>query len=335
MRYNLVLLVLALLKGSCSSAGDSRDDKSVYTVETATDTTMETRLTTNHLVQDIIKHKAFKGFGNLLLPLDNNTVYYNTRISNISSTMPYHSAVNPEEIISAVNHLIEEVNNGKTIFYNFYDEEQKKQDSTKKNTGLFFYRGDPDAPFAIICPGGGFSYVGSLHEGLPLASEISKKKLNAFVIRYRIGSEQWATEDFANAIRFIFKNATSLKVGTNNYSLWGASAGARMVGNLVHKGAERFFTGKYPKPVTAVIAYTGQSTYDKDFPPTFITVSADDRIASVATVDKRVQNLKNAGVTVVYERHKNAGHGFGLGTGTDAEGWLDKAVDFWRRQMNK
>lgn len=335
MRYYLVLLVLALLNARCSSAGDSRHDKSVYRVETATDTTMETRLTTNHLVQDIARHKAFRGFGDLLLPLDNNTAYYNTRISNISSTMPYHSAVKPEEIVNAVNHLIEEVNNGKNIFYNFYDEEQKKQDSTKKNTGLFFYRGDPDAPFAILCPGGGFSYVGSLHEGFPLASEISKKKLNAFVIRYRIGSEQWATEDLANAIRFIFKNVTSLKVGTNNYSLWGASAGARMVGNVVHQGTERFFTDKYPKPVTAVIAYTGQSTYDKDFPPTFITVSADDRIASAATVDKRVQNLKNVGVTVVYERYKNAGHGFGLGAGTDAEGWLDKAVDFWRRQMGK
>ena len=26
-------------------------------------------------------------------------------------------------------------------------------------------------------------------------------------------------------------------------------------------------------------------------------------------------------------------HGFGLGTGTAAEGWLDNAVEFWERQM--
>ncbi|MDQ3803227.1 MAG: hypothetical protein M3416_05165 [Acidobacteriota bacterium] len=45
-----------------------------------------------------------------------------------------------------------------------------------------------------------------LHEGLPLASEISKKGLNAFVIRYRI-SEQDATEDLAAAIAFVFRNA--------------------------------------------------------------------------------------------------------------------------------
>ena len=26
---------------------------------------------------------------------------------------------------------------------------------------------------------------------------------------------------------------------------------------------------------------------------------------------------------------QSAGHGFGLGTGTDAEGWLDEAGSFW------
>ena len=63
---------------------------------------------------------------------------------------------------------------------------------------MFLFRGKPGAPFVIICPGGGFSFLGSLYEGLPLAQEISKKNLNAFVIRYRIGSEQSATEDLEN-----------------------------------------------------------------------------------------------------------------------------------------
>jgi len=315
MNYKALILLLSILAGG--------------------DTTMNTHLTKEHFVQDIARHPAFKGFGDLLLPLDNNSAYYATRINNIASTMPYHNAVNAGDVVNALNHLIDEVNRGKTVFYNFYDEDQKKQDSTKKYTGLFFYRGDPDAPFAIICPGGGFSYVGSLHEGFPLASQISRKRLNAFVLRYRIGSEQWATEDLANAIRFILRNAASLRVATNNYSLWGGSAGARMVGNIAQQGTEAFGAGRYPRPVTAVIAYTGQSSYDKGFPATFITVSADDRIASVTTVDRRVQNLKNAGVTVAYERYKNAGHGFGLGTGTDAAGWLDKAVDFWRVQIGE
>ena len=83
------------------------------------------------------------------------------------------------------------------------------------------------------------------------------------------------------------------------------------------------------------MAYTGQSTYSPDFPPTFITVAAKDGIANLHTVESRVAHLRNAGVTVEYLRYETAGHGFGLGTGTDAEGWLDHAVRFWQKNMNQ
>jgi acetyl esterase/lipase len=186
-----------------------------------------------------------------------------------------------------------------------------------------------------VCPGGGFSYVGSLHEGFPLALEISKKKYNAFVIRYRIESEQSATEDLAAAIAYIFRNAKALGVSTEGYSLWGGSAGARMVGNIALSGVADYGGGDLPKPAVVVIAYTGQSSYSKDFPPTFIMVSANDGIANAVVVDKRVEHLRNAGVEVDYRRYRTAGHGFGLGTGTDAEGWLDQAVQFWEKHLLK
>jgi hypothetical protein len=69
------------------------------------------------------------------------------------------------------------------------------------SAGLLFFRGKPGAPSAIVCPGGGFAHVGSLHEGFPHALELSKKGYNAFVLKYRIGSELKATEDLAAAIR--------------------------------------------------------------------------------------------------------------------------------------
>ena len=86
---------------------------------------------------------------------------------------------------------------------------------------------------------------------------------------------------------------------------------------------------------TVVIAYTGQSSYSSDFPPTFITVSADDRIANVETVERRVQDLRNAGVEVEYRRYRNAGHGFGLGVGTEAEGWVGYAIEFWEKHLSR
>jgi acetyl esterase/lipase len=64
-------------------------------------------------------------------------------------------------------------------------------------------------------------------------------------------------------------------------------------------------------------------------------VSANDGIANVAVVDKRVENLRKAGVEVEYRRYRTAGHGFGLGIGTDAEEWLDHAVRFWEKHLHK
>jgi acetyl esterase/lipase len=248
--------------------------------------------------------------------------------------MPYHGNVRPAVVVGAVNYMIDEVNRGKTIFYDIYTEQQKQQDPAKRNTGLFFFRGNPDTPFAVICPGGGFSYVGSLHEGFPLAQRISELGLNAFVIRYRIGSERHATEDLAAAIAYIFKNAETLGVSTNNYSVWGGSAGARMAGNIALSGTSAYGGGNLPKPATAVIAYTGQTSYSSDFSPAFITVAANDGIADVNTVERRIENLRQAGVDVEYRRYQTAGHGFGLGTDTDAEGWLDLAVRFWKKYIH-
>ncbi len=106
-------------------------------------------------------------------------------------------------------------------------------------------------------------------------------------------------------------------------------------GDIALSGVADFGGDNIPKPATTVIAYTGHSTWSKDFPATFITVAANDPIANVNTVEKRVENLRNAGVDVEYRRYENAGHGFGLGTGTDAEGWVDLAVSFWQKHIIK
>src|SRR5690606_7949953 len=117
--------------------------------------------------------------------------------------------------------------------------------------------------------------------------------------------------------------------------LWGGSAGARMAGNIALNGVAAYGGDNISKPAAVVIAYTGQSSFSADFSPAFITVAANDGIANVNTVERRVQNLRNAGVDVEYRRYENAGHGFGLGTGTDAEGWLDLAVDFWKKHIDE
>jgi acetyl esterase/lipase len=292
---------------------------------------MDWHITTHHTVKDMVDHPAFKGFGKYLLPRADNAGYYNTRLNNVTSLMPYHSHVRPKIVVAAINHMIDQVNNGSKIFFDFYTEQEKLENPTKASAGLFFFKGKPGAPFAILCPGGGFAYVGSLHEGFPHAVELNKKGYNAFVLKYRVGSGAQATQDLAAAISYIFKNAKIFDVSTENYSLWGSSAGARMVGDIAYSGSIGFGGYRFPEPRVVIIAYTGHTLFSEYYPPTFITVSENDPIVNVSVVEQRVKNLRNAGVDVEYHIYKNAGHGFGLGIGTSAEGWLMHAVKFWEK----
>jgi len=294
-----------------------------------------THLTTSDSVHHIVNHPAFKDFGKYILPWDDNTDYYDTPLSNVRTLLPYHNHVDPNIVVGAINHMIDEINDGKTIFYDFYTEQQKQQDPTKEPTGLFFFRGKPGAPFAIVCPGGGFAYVGSLHEGFPHALELSKKGYNAFVLKYRVGGGLRATEDLAAAISYIFKKAEMFEVGIEDYSLWGSSAGARMVGDIALKGVASFGGRDLPKPGIVVIAYTGHTSFSENYPPVFITVSEDDRIVDVSVVDRRVENMRNAGIEVEYRKYKHADHGFGSGVGTDAEGWIKYAIQFWENHLSQ
>jgi acetyl esterase/lipase len=287
-------------------------------------------LTADNTIGDLLSHPALASFGRLLLPWDDRRYDNSLRLSDIGSLLPYHSHVNPATVVDALNHMIDDVDRGRTIFYDIYEEADKKKDPTKLHTGLFFFRGKPGAPFAIVAPGGGFSYVGSVHEGFPYAAAISRRGYNAFVLKYRVGAGGGpATRDLAAALSYVIRHAKSLDVGVNGYSLWGSSAGARMAAAIGSHGAARFGGDDVPKPSAVVMAYTGHSDYSANEPPTFVVVGEHDGIASPAAMERRVDALRRAGTAVEFHRYRDVGHGFGLGIGTSAEGWLEQAIGFW------
>jgi acetyl esterase/lipase len=295
-----ILFGFALSNASCQGADENRGNTLAPGIY----------LTSNNYIWDIVNHPAFEGFGELLLTRDDNSSYYNTRLSNVASLMPYHQNVNPADVVNAPNAMIDQANSGKTIFYEFYTAQEKRSDSAKENTGIFFFRGNPRAPFAIICLGGGFSYVGSLYEGFPIAHALSKRGYNAFVIRYRIGGERIACEDLAAAISYIFANAETLNVDTQRYSLWGGSAGARMAARLASYGTAAYGGEDLPGPGMAVIAYTGHTDFTNDDPLTFTIVGDRDGIASPATMERRVNAMKAARIATEFHLYRNMGHGF-------------------------
>jgi acetyl esterase/lipase len=287
-------------------------------------------------IADLLRHPAFAGFAHLILPWDGRAYDERMTLTRIGSLLPYHSHVDAETVASALNRMIDEAARGRTVFYRFYSDVEMQQEPARSHTGLFFFRGRPGAPFAVVCPGGGFSYVGSVHEGFPHAAAISSKGYNAFVLRYRAGhGEAVATRDLAAALTYIHRDAEALGVGTGGYSLWGSSAGARMAAAIGSHGAASYGGGDVPKPSAVVMAYTGHSDHASVEPPTFVVVGQDDGIAPPAVMERRVKALRKDGTPVEFHEYEGLGHGFGLGTRTSAEGWVFEAIRFWERSTRR
>jgi acetyl esterase/lipase len=287
-------------------------------------------------ISDVLAHPAFEGFGRLLLPWDDRRNDTAMALSNVGSLLPYHTHVAPALVVSSLNRMIDDANAGQTVFYDIYTDAEMNAEPSRRNTGLFFFRGKPGAPFAVIAPGGGFAYAGSLHEGFPFAVEISNRGYNAFVLKYRVGRGGIvATEDLAAALSFIWRNADALDVATTDYSLWGSSAGARMAAAIGSHGTAQFGGTALPKPSALVLLYTGHSDLASAEPPTFVAVGDADGIAPPSVMERRVAALRRVGTDVEYHKYRGVGHGFGLGVGTSAEGWIADAVRFWARQIKE
>jgi acetyl esterase/lipase len=285
-------------------------------------------------IGDLLRHPAFAGFARLLLPWDDRAYDEQMKLSAIGTLMPYHGHVDTAGTVGALNRLIDDAGQGRPIFFDIYTETERREQSAKAHTGLFFYRGQPGAPFAIIAPGGGFVYVGSVHEGFPYAAEISKAGFNAFVLKYRAGQGgAVATQDLAAAITYVFRNAEALGVSTRGYSVWGSSAGARMAASIGSHGVARFGGADLAKPSAVVMAYTAHSDSSPSEPPTFVVVGDQDGIAPPSSMERRVSALRSSGTAVEYRKYPGVGHGFGLGIGTSAEGWIDEAIRFWRHHQ--
>ncbi|MFC2279421.1 MAG: alpha/beta hydrolase, partial [Cardiobacterium hominis] len=142
-------------------------------------------LSTDSTIRDVLAQPAFQDFAERLLPWDAGREPPDLPLNRVAELMPYHSHIHPAEIVETLNHMAAQRARGKTVFYEIYAEADKRRDPGKRHTGIFMFKGRDKAPFTMIAPGGGFAYVGSLHEGFPIAKRVAAQGYNAFVVKYR------------------------------------------------------------------------------------------------------------------------------------------------------
>ena len=314
-------LCLGLLLAGCDGRAEERED-------TGEGDIVETgEYTRDSLAVDVMEDPAFEGYGRLIFPVD-RTISSSLRLEDVGDILIWYHNVNPDKTVEIVNYMKNQVQSGEQIFYDIYTDEEKAADLDKENTGLFFFRGNPGEKFAVVNAGGGFAYVAAMHDSFPQALELSKMGYNAFALIYRPGA-QTACEDLARAIAFIHEHAEELQVDVTDYSLWGGSAGARMAAWLGSYGTASFGGDAYPAPGAVIMQYTGLSETTGAEPPTYECVGDSDGIAYYRSVQAYIRRIQNQGTPAEVEVFPGLQHGFGLGEGTVAEGWINRAVDFW------
>lgn len=232
------------------------------------------------------------------------------------------------------------------------------------NYGLkkYLVKDGKEHPFAIICPGGGYSMVCSFVEGEPYAKALNKLGYHAFVVYYRVrGKAQYPNPqlDLQRAINYVFSKAEEWNVCTNNWSLWGSSAGGHLVSSFCMEDY------KTPLPTALILSYPvitlGEYTHietrnnilgenlnkemiDKlsvekhitsNYPPTYVWYGTNDNLVNPINSIMLGDALTKAGVINKVEKFEGVVHGAGLASKTNAEGWLNNAVAFWEEQSKK
>lgn len=314
--------------------------------------TKEKRFTESTTVGEVVREPAFYPFGSLLFPVDRE-IPENMTLKRLSSSDVYlwYSNLHAEKTVEILNDLYERVQAGEKIFYPIYSESEQKARPERQQTGLFYLRGTPGERFAVLNAGGGFYYVAALHDSFPHALEICRRGGNAFVLIYRPNTP-W--QDLSKALCFIEDRTEELEVAPAGYSLWGGSAGARMAVVLGNRRNLEMLTGrsvsgwreeKYrgnavphgvlPQASAVIMQYTGYQDCSAEDAPTYACVGTEDSIASWRGMEARLAQLQRMGIPTEFHCYEGLRHGFGIGTGTAAEGWIDDAIAFWEAQTRR
>lgn len=271
-----------------------------------------------------------------------------------------------EDIAYGLNRLLE-LTSGEFL-YNVYDDVEIKRCKEKKEVVLFHFPANSDNKmFALIIAGGGYTSVCSLAEGFPIAAKLNELGITAFVLNYRTKKMKLfprPTDDIAAALAFIAKNADKFNVDPEKYMTFGFSAGGHLAA-IWGTNAQGYGKYGFKKPVLSCLGYPvvsskklteGMPFYaklavktalvglfagkeklnalcvdenvDENYSPCFIVHSKDDPMVSPKQTMALVEQLEKYGVPHKVEWQEKGGHGFGLATNNELNGWVERAVAF-------
>ncbi|HEY8900878.1 MAG TPA: alpha/beta hydrolase [Chthoniobacterales bacterium] len=210
----------------------------------------------------------------------------------------------------------------------------------------------PARPAIVVCPGGGYGMLSS-HEGEGYARWLNQHGINAFVLKYRLGSKGYRhpamLEDAARAVRTVRARAGEWHVDPARIGIMGSSAGGHLAATLlthfdagnpaasdpIEKQSSRPDFGILCYAVITMGPFTHQGSKDNllgkdpspelvellsnekqvrdDTPPCFIWHTTEDKVVAVENSLLFASALRAHHVPFDLHIYEKGGHGMGLG----------------------
>ncbi len=229
----------------------------------------------------------------------------------------------------------------------------------------------PEKPVIVLTSGGGYNSVCNIAESFPTASHFVEKGYSVFALSYRVSCPKTmivALEDLKKAVSWLLQNDTKLgyDLKQHGYVVGGYSAGGNLVCNYGapnigwkaaglrkpiclfpiypfmdlmdwqerNEDAAEFLKQRLGSLDEELIhEYNVAEHVDGDYPPCYIVCGRDDESVGFHDSDLLKKLLDQAGVPAILDAADHAPHGFGDGTGTELEGWPERALAFLERLL--
>lgn len=272
------------------------------------------------------------------------------------------------DMLTGIHGVSDAISSGGKIIPVYSEKEIENDADKRRVKLVYFPAKNSKGKTAFIASGGAYGSVCNLAEGFPVATVLSEKGYDCFCLCYRTATPESfisgllpkPMEDFAAAIRLITDCADTLNVNMSDYYVCGFSAGGHLTASMA---CENTGLKKYglENPAKVILAYplvdlkdlTGKigaymlaGLFGKDFdnrlidgyspiehlsetyPDTFVVQANDDNTVNPIKSSAFVERLNSLGVKAELKTAEKGGHGFGLGSKTDLDGWLGEAFDF-------
>lgn len=251
-----------------------------------------------------------------------------------------------KEVIKDLNYL-EGLEKKNQLFYKEFN----------NMSSMLLYKNKARSKVAIVVAGGGYSSVCTLPESFPVAIKLHELGFTSITFNYSLGKEaRNSIDELSSLVQYLEANQESLNIDMDKYIVIGFSAGGHLVASLgcvykdsniakpgllglcypvismkdeyAEKGTRRNLLGENPSK-DDIYMYSIEEHVDSSYPPSFIWACKDDNVVPSINSYLLAKGLSNLNIPNHLCFYKGNVHGYGLGSGSVVDGWLDKLSSFY------